>query len=196
MLMPRLAGMSEVQWSDASSRDYAQFLKRLPNLIAMYEREGVNYGKHIVDVSVNYTANTDKGVLEVELSSLNPEDQIRYTLDGSAPSAASALYTAPLEISEDAKLRSAVIRATGASRTLSQDVQISKSSLKPVQSVSEPSKSYAYNGISSLVDGLKGGRNYKTGRWIGFVGKDVEMVIDMRGETEISNAKEIGRAHV
>ena len=189
MLMPRLAAMSEVQWSDASSRDYAQFLKRLPNLIAMYDREGVNYGKHIFDVSVNYTANTDKGVLEVELSSLNPEDQIRYTLDGSAPSAASALYTAPLEISEDAKLRSAVIRATGASRTLSQDVQISKSSLKPVQSVSEPSKSYAYNGISSLVDGLKGGRNYKTGRWIGFVGKDVEMVIDMRGETEISNAK-------
>lgn len=189
MLMPRVAALSEVQWSKADGKDYTNFLTRLPQLIDLYNREGFNYAKHVFDVSANFMPNPDKGVLEVTLSSLNPNDEIRYTLDGTEPTASSALYSTPLEIKEDIQLRSAVIRAAGKSRILSQDVKLSKSSLKPVEITNAPAANYTYNGALSLVDGLKGNKNYKTGRWIGFVGNDVELTIDMREETEVSTAK-------
>ena len=34
--------------------------------------------------------------------------------------------------------------------------------------------------LPTLVDGLKGNGNYKTGRWIAFYKNDMEAVIDMR----------------
>ena len=42
--------------------------------------------------------------------------------------------------------------------------------------------------LSTLVDGLKGNGNYKTGRWIAFYKNDMEAVIDMQQPTEISSA--------
>ena len=44
------------------------------------------------------------------------------------------------------------------------------------------------NGAPTLVDGLKGNGNYKTGRWIAFYKNDMEAVIDMQQPTEISSA--------
>ena len=35
-------------------------------------------------------------------------------------------------------------------------------------------------------DGLVGGENYKTGRWLGFQGKDMDAVIDLKEPTEFS----------
>ena len=37
-----------------------------------------------------------------------------------------------------------------------------------------------------LTDGLVGGENYKTGRWLGFQGKDMDAVIDLKEPTEFS----------
>jgi len=43
---------------------------------------------------------------------------------------------------------------------------------------------YRYNGITTLVDGLKGKRNFQTGRWIGFT-NGMEVVIDLQKTTKI-----------
>ena len=48
--------------------------------------------------------------LTVELSISDPDSEIRYTLDGSVPVLTSALYTAPLAISETTCLRAAAFR--------------------------------------------------------------------------------------
>lgn len=48
-------------------------------------------------------------------------------------------------------------------------------------------KAYEYNGAITLVDGMTGNRNYKTGRWIAFYGNDMEAVIDLKEATEISS---------
>lgn len=49
MVLPRIAALCEVQWSDPSQKDYPYFLKRLPNLIGLYERYSYNYSKHVWD---------------------------------------------------------------------------------------------------------------------------------------------------
>jgi hexosaminidase len=39
-----------------------------------------------------------------------------------------------------------------------------------------------------LNDGLNGSNNYKTGRWLGFQGKDIDAIIDLQKPTTISEA--------
>ena len=42
MALPRMAALSELQWSSAP-KNYEAFLKRLPRLEKIYEAEGLNY---------------------------------------------------------------------------------------------------------------------------------------------------------
>jgi hexosaminidase len=50
MVLPRMAALCEVQWSDNEQKNYSDFLKRLPKLIGLYERHSYNYSKHVWDI--------------------------------------------------------------------------------------------------------------------------------------------------
>lgn len=50
MVMPRIAALSEIQWTQNDKRDYNDFLKRLPHLCAIYDKEGYAYSKHVFDL--------------------------------------------------------------------------------------------------------------------------------------------------
>ena len=63
---------------------------------------------------------------------------------------------------------------------------MSKSSMKPITMRQPINKQYEYKGAVTLVDGLKGNGNYKTGRWIAFYKNDLEAIIDLTKEEEIS----------
>jgi len=59
--------------------------------------------------------------------------------------------------------------------------------MKPIQVNQVPHKSYTFGGASALVDGISGSNgNYKDGSWIGFNQGDIEIIIDLKKETEIS----------
>lgn len=54
MELPRLAALSEVQWTMPDKKNYDNFLQRLPQLISIYDREGYNYAKHVFNVKAEY----------------------------------------------------------------------------------------------------------------------------------------------
>jgi hexosaminidase len=60
----------------------------------------------------------------------------------------------------------------------------------PAELLTTPAPNYGYNGAAMLVDGLHGtSTNYRTGRWIGFQGEDLIVVIDLLQPTEITSAE-------
>ena len=77
--------------------------------------------------------------------------------------------------------------STGNSRVISEKINFSKSSMKPIVANQPVNKQYMFKGESTLVDGLKGNGNYKTGRWIAFYKNDMDMTIDLQQPTEISS---------
>jgi len=48
MLLPRLAALSEVQWTMPERKNYQSFLKRIPQLVNIYNAKKYNYAKHIL----------------------------------------------------------------------------------------------------------------------------------------------------
>ena len=185
MVLPRWAALAEVQWSAPEKKDYANFLSRLPRLIQWYDAEGYNYAKHVFDVTAEFTPNTTDGTLDITLNTLD-DAPIHYTLDGSEPTAASPRAEGVVKVKENAVFSAKALRPTGDSRVLTEKICFSKSSMKPIVANQPVNNQYKFKGESTLVDGLKGNGNYKTGRWIAFFKNDMDVTIDLQQSTEIS----------
>lgn len=110
-ILPRLAALSEVQWTMPERKNYKDFLKRLPKMLSIYDHYGYNYAKHIFDVACSYSVNVEKGSLEVSLSTLG-NDPIYYTLDGTSPQTKKAMLydDTPIVISSPSELKVSVLR--------------------------------------------------------------------------------------
>lgn len=185
MVLPRWAALAEVQWSAPEKKDYANFLSRLPRLIQWYDAEGYNYAKHVFDVTAEFTPNTTDGTLDITLNTLD-DAPIHYTLDGSEPTAASPRAEGVVKVKENAVFSAKALRPTGDSRVLTEKICFSNSSMKPIVANQPVNNQYKFKGESTLVDGLKGNGNYKTGRWIAFFKNDMDVTIDLQQPTEIS----------
>ena len=184
MIMPRIDAVADIQWSDPSKKDYQTFLPRVACMTQLYDRLGYNYGKHIFDINASLTTNTENGTLDIALTKLG-EGDIYYTVDGSDPTIASIKYEGPVQINQDCEFKAIVVRPNGTSRIFSEDIFFNKATMKPITLKEQPSKGYVFNGAQVLVDGLRGGSNYKTGHWLGFQGKDLDATIDLKEPTEI-----------
>ena len=187
MELPRMAALADIQWTNPEHKDYQDFLQRLVRMVKIYDVYQYNYAKHVFDVTARFEPNAETGTVDVTLSTVD-NCPVYYTLDGTDPTTASQLYTEPVKINTNCTFKAMAVRPTGNSRIVKEDIAFSKSTSKKITALQPVNKQYEFAGISTLVDGLKGNRNYKTGRWIAFYKNDMEAVIDMQQPTEISSA--------
>lgn len=186
MALPRVAALSEVQWTQPQLKDYTDFTNRLIGLTHLYDRLGYNYAKHLYNVNIHIDSDTKWQELVVHMTTAG-DAEIRYTLDGSLPTASSTLYTGALHLQKSAKIRAAAFRNGKSSSVTAQDVTFSKATACPVKLLQPTHKSYTFNGGAALTDGLVGDKGFGTGRWLGFSGNDLEAVIDLKKPTEVSS---------
>lgn len=186
MELPRMAALCEVQWCMPEKKNFDEFKQRLVPLFKLYEKRNYNYAKHILDIEEKFTTDLERGVITVEMKTLD-NCPIHYTLDGSEPTKASARYTGPIEIKSSCTLKAKGIREQGSTRTFSEKISFNKATAKPISMLQPIHKNYTFKGPVTLVDGLKGSPNYRTGRWLGFCETDLEAVIDLKNEEEISS---------
>lgn len=155
MVLPRWAALCEVQWSTPDKKNYEDFLSRLPRLIKWYDAEGYNYAKHVFDVKAEFNPNPADGTLDIILSTID-NAPVHYTLDGTEPTSASPVYDGVLKVKENVDFSAIAIRPTGNSRVVSEKINFSKSSMKPIVANQPVNKQYEFKGVTTLVDGLKG----------------------------------------
>ena len=187
MELPRLAALSEVQWTMPDKKNYDNFLQRLPQLISIYDREGYNYAKHVFNVKAEYITDYVNNSIKVVLSAIG-NSPIYYTLDGSEPTEKSQLYGDTLSLKESCVLKAITIRNNKKSDVLTEKIDFNKATAKPLTLLQPINEKYKFNGEYTLVDGLSGTPNYRTGRWIAFYKNDMEAVVDLKQETSIHKA--------
>ena len=187
MLLPRMAALCEVQWSKPENKDYEDFKKRLLNLIDLYDVHNYNYAKHLFEVFATFSTNLKENAVMVNLSTID-NVPIYYTLDGSEPTAASARYTAPIAIKENCVFKAKGIGKTRETKTFTENIIYNKATARPITLLQPTNQHYNFDGPLTLVDGLVGSPNYRTGRWLGFSENDFEAVIELGENIEVSSA--------
>ena len=183
--LPRMAALAELQWCKPQQRDYKDFIGRCFRMAKLYDVYQYNYAHHIFDLQAEVTPDYEKGCINIVLSKYG-DGEIRYSLDGGNPRRGE-VYTKPIEIRENTDFRAILIRPDGQTSEYKTQFRFSKSSMKPVTLKEPPHENYAYEGAPTLIDGLHGNENYRTGRWIGFWGTPLEATIDLQQSTDIQN---------
>lgn len=187
MVLPRLGAAAEVQWTDPSKKNYKDFLRRVPHLVAVYDCYGWNYATHVYDVNVDMKADTVNHVLNVQLSTM-ADDPIYYTLDGQDPTEKSLKYTKPFTIDQSVVLKTMAVHPDRTSKISVDTIRFNKATLKPVVLLQPNESRFSPDGPVVLVDGRNGNHSFDTGAWLTVAGNDLEAVINMQAETILNSA--------
>lgn len=187
MVLPRLGAAAEVQWTDPSKKDYKDFLRRVPHLVAVYDCYGWNCATHVYDVNVDMKADTVNHVLNVQLSTM-ADDPIYYTLDGQDPTEKSLKYTKPFTIDQSVVLKTMAVHPDRTSKISVDTIRFNKATLKPIVLLQPNESRFSPDGPVVLVDGRNGNHSFDTGAWLTVAGNDLEAVINMQAETILNSA--------
>jgi hexosaminidase len=103
MAFPRAAALAETGWTAADRKDWSDFQLRLPAELTRYRALGLDPDTGAVGVKL--TQQRINGALAVSLSSQLGE--VRYTVDGAAPSLAAPVLTASIAVAAPIRLRAA-----------------------------------------------------------------------------------------
>ena len=92
---PRIAALAEVLWSPRESRNWQDFLQRMPAQLGRYRALGVDYSDGAFAVKIEAQPGVKADTARITLSNQTGFGTIRYTLDGREPGTHSPVYSAP-----------------------------------------------------------------------------------------------------
>jgi hexosaminidase len=183
MAFPRILAMSEVAWTAAENKDYASFINRVEYFHKKMDALDINYANHLYEVS---------GFLndqqQYELSTKTLGKEIRYTTDGTQPTASNTLYKRAIPFTENLYLNAGVFKdGKLLGEVFTQEMLFHKGIGAIITIDKEPHKSYPGSGAAGLINGVKGSDSrYGDREWLGFWGDDIEIEITFKEPTEIN----------
>ena len=184
MVLPRIAALAEVLWSAKGKRNFENFEKRLPFILEKYKAMDYNYSTAYYDLKTT-VIKIPENKIGWKLETKNKNGIILLKINGKPVKN----YTAPVLVNETGEYEAATVDKNGSvnGKWIKQIFKINKASGKLITLKNEPNNSYSGSGAFSLVDGIQNSRGMaKSTEFLGFLGKDLEAVIDFGKVTDIS----------
>ena len=145
LLFPRLAALAEVAWTQPDKKDWALFLKGMDRYNEHLAEKGIVYARSMYNIQHKVTP--ENGVLQVKLECIRPDVEIRYTVDGSEPTASSSLYTDSLTVTATQTIKSATFaQGEQMGQTLVLPIVWNKATGKPILG-NKPNEKLMTNGL-------------------------------------------------
>jgi hexosaminidase len=180
MIYPRLAALAETVWSPKELRNWNDFSSRITTLFNRYDYLGINYAKSAYLVNATTKINLENKVMEVILKNEFQNPDIRYSLDGSELSATSKKYESPIQLSETTSIKSALFEKNKpVGKEFNKVIKFHKAVGKTVVYKELYSDNYKGAGELGMTNALRGTKNFHDGQWQAWLGKDMEVVIDL-----------------
>ncbi len=190
MAVSRMIALAEVVWSPKQKRDWKSFRLRMNSQFKRLDCMKVNYckGSYRVGISTSYDPKGNQ--MMVSFDSEQPDVPILYTLDGNDPTNKSKVYAGPISIVDNAYIKAGLYVDGNLKEKFTEMPLISHLAIgKPVKYIGNYSYRYPASGIGALTDGLRGSINHRDGMWQGFLGNDLEVVIDLGKEMPINSVQ-------
>ncbi len=188
MTFPRMAAMAEVLWTEEKNRDWDDFTGRMRQLTNSYKMMGLNYARSMYTVQFESLFDAKNKTVALELQTEVPGVDIYYSLDGNSPDRSSMLYTKAFDIDSSVEVVAAsFIGDQKVGKDARVNFSLHKATVKPMNYKNQPHDKYPGLTDITLVNSLRGSRNFNDGNWQGFEGDNLEVVIDLENVEELSN---------
>ena len=160
----------------------------LDRILDKYDRLGFQFVDLDKIVMIEPQSDVVDGKRSITLKTPFNDQQIYYTTDGSEPSFRSTRYTAPFQIERSSLVRARVFIDRQAYPVAEKFLLIHKAIgclYKLNSRYSQYNPAYSAGGETGLLDGIRGSENFADGRWQGYQGQDLDIVIDLRKPTAV-----------
>ena len=185
MAYPRTVALSEAVWSSPENKNFEDFVSRLEIYQKRLDMLDVNYANHLHEVKGTLISKNDS--LFYELSSTSKNHDILYTTHDDE---ISKLYDQPIHVDTTMNLKAAVFddNLIQLGNTFEQNINLHKAVGSKIKINKEAHPSYNSGGTQALINGISGHhKRYGDNEWLGFLGEDVEILIEFDKPTQINS---------
>ncbi|MET2985088.1 glycoside hydrolase family 20 protein [Aureibaculum conchae] len=187
MIFPRLAALSETVWSPKASRDWDDFSRRIKAQFKRYEQLGINYAKSAYLVTANMEVDLDKKSVKMSLQNEFPNSDIRYVLGEGVISDEAKKYSNPIEITETTTVKASLFENDKPiGKVFTDTIKFHKAVAQKVNYLIPYSDSYKGTGEGTLVNSLRGTKNFHDGQWQAWLEDNMEFIIELDEPTSVS----------
>ena len=186
MLFPRLLALAEISWTNDKLKDWDSFMRRTQHFMQRMDVMGIHYARSVYQVVP--TVENKEGNIYLKLECEVPNADIRYAL-GDTPIEKGEKYTAPIAIKATTTYKAAVFSANATNTITSGQITFHKAIGKPVSYSPLYHKSYQGQGEGTLTNVIRGTKNFHDGQWLGWLGDDVTLTLDLGETTAVSEVR-------
>ena len=186
MLFPRLLALAEISWTNDKLKDWDSFMRRTQHFMQRMDVMGIHYARSVYQVVP--TVENKEGNIYLKLECEVPNADIRYAL-GDTSIEKGEKYTAPIAIKATTTYKAAVFSANATNTITSGQITFHKAIGKPVSYSPLYHKSYQGQGEGTLTNVIRGTKNFHDGQWLGWLGDDVTLTLDLGEITEVSEVR-------
>ena len=186
MLFPRLLALAEISWTNDKLKDWDSFMRRTQHFMQRMDVMGIHYARSVYQVVP--TVENKEGNIYLKLECEVPNADIRYAL-GDTPIEKGEKYTSPIAIKGTTTYKAAVFSANVTNTITSGQITFHKAIGKPVSYSPLYHKSYQGQGEGTLTNVIRGTKNFHDGQWLGWLGDDVTLTLDLGETTEVSEVR-------
>lgn len=174
LLFPRLSALAEVAWTKPARKNWAAYLKAMDHFNGHLAAKGIVYARSMYNIQQTVTPRN--GSLQLKLECIRPDMEIRYTTDGSLPTAKSMLYSKPLTFTGPKDIKAATFAG---GKQMGQILELplvwNKATAKSISGAG------ADNGLGVLVNGVRGSMKYTDSEWCSWTKNDsISFTLDLK----------------
>ena len=186
MLFPRLLALAEISWATDNLKNWDNFINRTEAFMKRLDVMKVNYARSMYQVVP--TVENQKGNIFLKLDCEVPNADIRYAL-GDTPIEKATKYHQPIALNRSTTFKATVFSGKATNTITTGEVTFHKAIDKKVSYSPLYHKSYQGQGEATLTNVIRGTKNFHDGQWLGWLGDDVTLTLDLEQATEVSEVR-------
>ncbi|MGA2823276.1 MAG: glycoside hydrolase family 20 protein [Bacteroidales bacterium] len=179
MAIPRMIALAEVDWTPKNLKKWNNFRSRLEPEFRRLDFLHVNYCKGSDKIDISTYFDKDSHSLKCRLESEQPGTPIVYTVNGNDPTPTSPVYNGAFEINKNAYIKAGLLRDGKVMELTGRTFIYHNAIGKKIRYLEPYSNRYTGGGDEALIDGLRGTVDFHEGNWQGFLGNNLDVVIDL-----------------
>lgn len=186
MLFPRLLALAEISWTTDNLKNWDNFINRTQAFMKRLDVMKVNYARSMYQVVP--TVENQKGNIFLKLDCEIPNADIRYAL-GDTPIEKATKYHQPIGLNRSTTFKATVFSGKATNTISTGEVTFHKAINKKVSYSPLYHKSYQGQGEATLTNVVRGSKNFHDGQWLGWLGDDVTLTLDLEQATEVREVR-------